>query len=380
MSQLNQIVAALLRDINQAKSQADFETRELVNLYAADDILKYFTVPRIGIQNLDVELKYAVESVEEQPFQSAQAQERLAGLLRNFAVETAKALQSDVAKTVLGNPMYKSLREVYPGADWQKSIADTISDELVPAAGNPANLSLAISGVEKKLTAQIALLVPTAKKVGVFSVVPTNRGAFQILSFDDKGDTDLEIGELYEDETTALNDTRLLADTVKRGQLVTSGFTRNEERKVEMASIKLANKTLTLLLPALAAVTNKELFFRDRINSKTRLINNPIVRQPWLTGRIPVSTNPGRPATTTFTEETDESLRKAATDILRQRFLQLQSTVGKLAAETKTTSLKILVEAEKLKAVKPENLLTLKFSLNAQDFQVFDNDQQTTLL
>lgn len=377
MSQLNQIVASLLRDINLAKSQADYETRELARNYAADDILKYFTVPRIGIQNLDVEIKYAVETVVEQPFQTGQAQDRLSSLLKGFAVDTAKLLQADVAKLVNTNSLYKRLAGSYPGNEWQKNIADAISDELIPASANPANIAGAISQAEKKLSGQLPSLLPVAKKLSVFSIIPNAKGAYQVISFDDNGEVDMEIAEMYDDESAAVADSKTLITALKANQLAPRNFIRNEEKKVEIASILVGNRQLTVQIPAAQPVVNKDVFFREKLGVKTKIINNPIRRQPWVVGRI----NPtGINRNETITEETDDSLRKAAMETLRQRFLQLQASVSKLVAETKTTSLNVLIEAEKLKAVKPENLLTLRFTLNAQDFNVFDNDQQTTVI
>ena len=47
MSQLNSIIASILSDINEAKSQADAASRDIAKSYAADQILRYFPVPRI---------------------------------------------------------------------------------------------------------------------------------------------------------------------------------------------------------------------------------------------------------------------------------------------------------------------------------------------
>lgn len=40
MSQLNQIIASILSDINEAKSKADFASRDLAQTYASDEILR----------------------------------------------------------------------------------------------------------------------------------------------------------------------------------------------------------------------------------------------------------------------------------------------------------------------------------------------------
>ena len=122
---MNQIIASLLSDINEAKSKADESSRNLAQQYAADEILRYFPVPKIGIQNLEVEIKYAIESVEEKPIQSSQSQQRLTAFIQTFSNDTAKEIRAGIRKAIQENELYKSLGTVYPPEAWEKSLSQS---------------------------------------------------------------------------------------------------------------------------------------------------------------------------------------------------------------------------------------------------------------
>jgi hypothetical protein len=60
--------------------------------------------------------------------------------------------------------------------------------------------------------------------------------------------------------------------------------------------------------------------------------------------------------------------------------IQLEAGISKIAQETVSTGLQVAVDIEKLKQVKPENLMTIKFTLNSQDFTMLDDNNTISIL
>lgn len=65
MADLREVVGAILRDITEARAQADAASRDMAVMYAKDPILRTFTVPRTEIRDLKLDLKIAVGGLAE---------------------------------------------------------------------------------------------------------------------------------------------------------------------------------------------------------------------------------------------------------------------------------------------------------------------------
>ncbi len=64
MPTLNQVIGTILQDIGKAKQTADLSSKEIGEQYKKDDILKHFPIPRVGIKDLTINLKFSVTKVE----------------------------------------------------------------------------------------------------------------------------------------------------------------------------------------------------------------------------------------------------------------------------------------------------------------------------
>lgn len=60
MSDLNQIVGAILRDITKARVSSDMYSREAYRAFKDDQILQHFPVPRMDISSMEIDLKLAI--------------------------------------------------------------------------------------------------------------------------------------------------------------------------------------------------------------------------------------------------------------------------------------------------------------------------------
>lgn len=64
MPTLNQVIGTILQDIGKAKQTADLSSKEIGEQYKNDAILKHFPIPRVGIKDLTINLKFAITKVE----------------------------------------------------------------------------------------------------------------------------------------------------------------------------------------------------------------------------------------------------------------------------------------------------------------------------
>ena len=64
MPTLNQVVGTILQDIGKAKQVADMSSKEISEKYRQDGILKHFPIPRVGIKDLTINLKFAVTNTD----------------------------------------------------------------------------------------------------------------------------------------------------------------------------------------------------------------------------------------------------------------------------------------------------------------------------
>lgn len=380
MSQLNQIIASLLSDINEAKSKADESSRNLARTYASDDVLKFFPVPKIGIQNLEVELKYAIESVEEKPFQSSQSKERLAAYVKNFSDDLAKELRIELNKEAIANELYKSLGS-YPDINWEKNVAKMISGELETATSSLVDFARSIQKVQQTIQKAIPELVPIVVKTEGFAAVPTEKGSYELISFDKSGTRDFKVLKEYASEKEAIIDANLISSSISTNKLVLSDFSKDPVSKLDAAKIKAGSLEVPIqVVNAKAVNIAPKVLFETTFAEKAVLLKNPIRRQPWLVGRpaAAASTTP-RPNAPANQEE-DSTLQEIASAILKKKMIQLEAGISKIAMETVSTGLQVAVDIEKLKLVKPENIMTIKFTLNSQDFTMLDDNNNVSIL
>lgn len=381
MSQLNQIIASLLSDINEAKSKADESSRNLARTYASDDVLKFFPVPKIGIQNLEVELKYAIESVEEKPFQSSQSKERLAAYVKNFSDDLAKELRIELSKESISNELYKGLGS-YPSQGWEKNVAKMISGELESVTSSLTDFSRSIQKVQQNIQNSIPELVPIAVKSEGFAAVPTEKGNYELISFDKAGIRDFKVVKEYASEKEAILDANLISSSISSNKLVLSDFSKDPVSKLDAAKIKAGNLEVPIqVVNVKAASIAPKVLFEASFAEKAVLLKNPVRIQPWLIGRPAATAPPISPRPTGQpNQEEDKTLQEIASAILKKKMIQLEAGISKIATETVSTGLQVAVDIEKLKLVKPENIMTIKFTLNSQDFTMLDDNSNVSIL
>ncbi len=383
MSQLNQIIASLLRDINEAKAMADTASRTLALTYSSDDVLKFFPIPRIGIQNLEVEMKYAIEGVEEKPFESGQSRERLENYIKNFSAETAREIRSEIGKITSKNELYKDLGDQYPNDLWQENVAKMISGKLENLTNPGAEVSKNIQSAKKSLQEELPQVIPSVIKSAGFAVVPTAKGSFELVGITEEEEIDFRVKKDYVSHQEALSDVNKLSESFASNKVTVSDFKKDAVSKMDLANIKVGNMELPIVVESkkLGSVQPKS-FFESLVTKKASTVKNPRIKQPWLIGRPGPAPrpNPGNSPSRPAAPEEDESLRQVANEILARRILQLETAISQLTNETKSTFLNVSVDSEKLSKVKSENVMTIKFTLNSQDYTMLEDESKPSIL
>lgn len=383
MSQLNQIIASLLSDINEAKSKADESSKNLAQTYAADDILKYFPVPKIGISNLEVEIKYAIESVEEKPIQSSQLQQKLTAFIQNFSKDTAKEIRNTISQTVQANELFKGLGSSYPSITWEQNLAKSIEDGFLGITKSTSDLQKNIKGSFDSFGKVMFQFLPLLYKSESLAVVPKSAGDYQVIGLTKEGAIEFSVDKFYATESEALEDATTLNKAISTKKIEILDTRRESVSKVDFVKIKTGSQEFMLSVESqkLGSVQPKT-FFERSFSEKSALLTAPVRIMPfWMSGRVPVRGNssPRNPQSGIELRE-DDDLKVISENILKKRLTDLEFGISKILDENKITSMQVTVESEKLKLVKPENLATIKFSLSAQDFTMIDDESKKSIL
>lgn len=383
MSQLNQIIASILSDINEAKSKADLASRDLAQAYAADEILRYFPVPKIGISNLEVEIKYAVESVDEKPIESSQSQQRLADFIKKISEITAKEIRTAVAKEAVSNVLYKGLGTDYPSKEWEDNLSKTLQESLSRSLTGGTDLIRNLATSTEQIKKTFSEFFPVAYKSESLAAVPKSSGEYQIVGLTKSGEFDFVVKDLFADEKVALNVARSLITAISTNKLEIVEAKRDPSTKMDVAKVKLGNQEVLLESESkLAGGVQPRLFFESNIKEKSAVLNTPIRTRPtWVSGNTTLgNARPNTPAPQTATLKEDFTLKAVSETVLESKMLDLRAGLNKIINDTKTTTLNLSVESEKLKQVKPENLSTIKFTLVGNDFTMIQHEGQKSIL
>jgi hypothetical protein len=380
MSQLNSIIASILSDINEAKSQADAASRDIAKSYAADQILRYFPVPRIGIQNLEVEIKYAVQGVEEKPMSNAQSQKKIADFISAFSREAAKEIKTSIEKVTQTNELYKGLGKSYPPDEWENELRETIINVLEKSVqGNDVSKTsqIAKEGMKKSLPE----LLPVVKKSSSLAIVPTETGEYQIIGLDKLGKSEFQVVEKYESEGEALIDAKSLSSSLKANKIKVEDVKNDSANKLETANLKAGNKSFQVSVDTKKVGTgDSKSFLEKSVVEKGVQLNKVVVAKPRWLGGTAGTINSGGANKPMDDFEDDMTLSLLAEKVIVGKLPIFETGISKILSENKTTVMNVTVDSEAINKAKPETISTIKFTLGSQDFTIMeDEDHNPTL-
>lgn len=369
MSQLDRILSSIFSDINTAKARADMTSREIANRYVSDEILQYFPIPRVGIENLEVELKYVIENVEEKVENTSQSQQRLTDFIQNFSVNTAQELRKAISNEAKSNELYQEL-EGYPDQNWESNIAEMLTGSLKSINLSTPNVQNTISKSFQLIQTEIKEVVPKANIVGSFASIPTLKGTYSLISLDEKGQTEFKLKNEFTNEREAITEAKGLIEQISKNQLKISDS--KSSGTVNTAKLVSGNKQLEILAKADPnSRFNPKALFDSSIAKKAVAVKNVPIANSWVLGKK-ISPQEARNTSNAVQEKVDETLFTVSKNLLSKKSLDFQNGIQNILDQSKITTLKIAVDAEKISKAKPESVLTLKFNLSAKDFAMIN--------
>lgn len=380
MSQLNSIIASILSDVNEAKSIADEASREIAKSYASDQILRYFPVPRIGIQNLEVEIKYAVQDVEERPINDSQLKKKLDDFISVFSRETAMELKKSVGKVIRNHDLYKGLGKAYPSEEWEIEIGETILNVLNKSVqGNDTSKieEIAKEGMKKSLPE----LFPSVKKSSSLAIIPTETGEYQIVGLDKRGKSEFQVNEKYSSEAKALTEAKSLSSSIKANKVKVGSVKRDNANNLDIAELKVGNKNFEVSIDSkrVGTLTAKS-FFEKSLIEKGVLLNRAVIPTPrWMGESVTIRSSgaTNRPADEF---EKDQTLDLLSENLISKRLALFQRGIIKILSENKITVINVIVDSEEISKAKPETISTMKFTLGSQDFTLMEDEDHNPIL
>jgi hypothetical protein len=87
MPELHHILGSLFRDVAQSVFTSDMYSRELSQYYEQDALLRHFPVPRTEIEELEVQLKFAIAGIEVNPAHSVGRESSAAAIFIDFSYD-----------------------------------------------------------------------------------------------------------------------------------------------------------------------------------------------------------------------------------------------------------------------------------------------------
>lgn len=166
MADLRDVVGAILRDITQARGQADEAARDMAVVYARDPILRAFTIPRIEIRELHIDLKVAVRGVDESTDDRARREQRIAEAARSSLTMLSFPVDERTIKTIATLSMTSLSREVLMRElDSSVKIAATREAETKPPKERQEVLKRLLTLYSEQVAAWAEKLMGTIKAI-----------------------------------------------------------------------------------------------------------------------------------------------------------------------------------------------------------------------
>lgn len=226
MADLRDVVGAILRDVTEARGQADLAVRDLVSSYAKDPILRAFTIPRTEIRDLKIDLKVAVRSVDDSPDDRARKEQRVRDVVR-----------SSIAS--LPFPIDPRTEQVIIKAGLQSATAESVEKELTSAAKSEATRV----AEETKMDVYRDLIVVEERK----------DQEVRLLSFT----ADIQLSPR---KFTSIRDARSHADTLSKlraGQTLTPQQQKQAEARMKEERVQIQNRAIIEFQQPLKVVSEK---------------------------------------------------------------------------------------------------------------------------
>lgn len=90
MPELHHILGSIFRDIAQSVFTSDMYSRDISRYYEQDPLLRHFPVPRTEVDELEVQLKFAISGIDLNPAQSVSRESSAATVFVDFSYDLSE--------------------------------------------------------------------------------------------------------------------------------------------------------------------------------------------------------------------------------------------------------------------------------------------------
>lgn len=109
MADLQQLIGAILRDLAKARFASDLYSRSIARYYENDLLLRRYPIPRTEIEEAELQLKFAIAQVSDNPV-NAETREANVAFLLERTVEELVAIFLDCTRDFIEAPAQQAIR------------------------------------------------------------------------------------------------------------------------------------------------------------------------------------------------------------------------------------------------------------------------------
>ncbi len=130
MAQLNQVIGAILRDIAQARLTSDLYTRDISRYYEQDSLLRIFPVPRSEINEVTIDLRFAISKIESDPASTTAKNAKTAGIFDPCSEHLVNSIFDGLTSTptAQANPSWLETINNFSTAEFRSDLRTKILD------------------------------------------------------------------------------------------------------------------------------------------------------------------------------------------------------------------------------------------------------------
>lgn len=113
MAELHDIMGAILRDLAQARVTSDLYSREISKHYEKDSLLRLFPIPRTEINDVEIELKFAINEIELDESRNDNRNAQIDSTVEKFSEKLTETIFNDLIDS----------KVILDKQEWQDEIA-----------------------------------------------------------------------------------------------------------------------------------------------------------------------------------------------------------------------------------------------------------------
>ncbi|WP_163438552.1 hypothetical protein [Fibrobacter succinogenes] len=203
MPKLNSVIASILDSLDSAQHKSNLTTSQLAEQYRTDNTLKYLQLPNAVMSEVDITLRYAINSYSNPVMLKKSLTESNDATLAKEAKFTPKVLNRTANRTVAENlyaklepNLSRNAKEILADSTKKEILISRIQDTLYTSGKNQKSADDTTTAVLKTINESLSENneVATAEKKALTDLIANARQrVFTVSASEDIGDLDVII-------------------------------------------------------------------------------------------------------------------------------------------------------------------------------------------